>query len=118
MNILRSSFSPRSNVAVGLWTVVVSLLLCSCNRTPPIITEGAGHAITAEIEGTPLIETQTDSVVVAGPHGRVTIERERVRLDELDWTAIPADVPVTVTIKRHKVRIAAGPVTIERTMSD
>jgi hypothetical protein len=47
----------------------------------------------------------------------VTVERTRVRIEGQDWTAIPADVPVNVSIRQHKLRITAGPVTISRTVS-
>jgi hypothetical protein len=80
--------------------------------------EAAGHAISAEIDGAASIESQADFAVITSPHGRVCIEAERVRLDDLDWTAISADVPVSVRITPGRVRIAAGKVTVGRTVSN
>lgn len=95
---------------------LLALLAAGCTKLPMIATEGAGHVITAEIEGTPSIETHSELAVISGPHGRVMIERERMRLDDLEWTTIPANVPVQISLKRNKAKIIAGNVTIGRTI--
>jgi hypothetical protein len=116
--------SSRLRIAFCIWLGIGAWLVSGCGRklastaTLPVTVQAAGHTIVAEIEGTPVIDRQPGFAVIGGPHGRVTVERNRVRLDELAWTAIPADVPVNISIKRHDVKISAGGTTIRRTTSD
>jgi hypothetical protein len=120
MHALHSSFhqQPRaSRFAVIALSTLLPLLFAGCTETTSITTHAAGHEITADIEGTPSVENEPTRAVIGGPFGTVTIERERVRLDDLQWTTIQADVPVWVSIRRHKVRVKAGRVTIARTTS-
>jgi hypothetical protein len=46
----------------------------------------------------------------------VTIEPTRMKVDDADWTAISAGVPVEVKIAKGKVSLTAGSVTIKRTV--
>ena len=43
-------------------------------------------------------------------------QRARVKFDESAWTAIPEGVPVKVSISKGKLWLAAGRVTIKRTI--
>jgi hypothetical protein len=88
-----------------------------CHGTKQVVTMAAGHTITAEIAGNHSIEAEPTHAVVKGQFGQVTVERERIRIDANEWVAIAADVPVAVSIQRHKLRVSAGRVTVERTMS-
>jgi hypothetical protein len=118
MNFFPCAFRRQSHRTFAVWPVCLALLVSACAKAPTIATEAAGHTITAEVEGVPSVENQPDFAVIAGPHGRVIVERERVRLDDFEWTTIRAEVPVSVSIKRNKVRIKAGNVTIARTTND
>lgn len=93
-------------------------LVAACGGRTAYSTSAVGHSITAYIDGnTRSIETLPTSAIIRGSGGAVTIERERVRIEGNPWTAIPADVDIEVTIKANRVRIVAGRVTIERTVS-
>ena len=94
-----------------------SLLVAACDKSPTTTIHAAGHVITAQIAGTPSIDSHPTHAVIGGSGGTVTIESTRARIDDVPWTAIPADAPVTVNIRKHKVSVKAGAVTIERTIS-
>ncbi len=93
--------------------------LTACTQTPEISTRAAGHEITAEITGNgTVVESLPERGVLRSEWGQVTIERSRVRLEGLAWTPIPENVPVAVSIKRGKLRVTAGNVSIGRTISN
>jgi hypothetical protein len=98
--------------------LAAALLFPACERTPTITTAGAGHTITARIEGHPTVQATPELATIAGPHGKVQIETTRLRLDDLEWVDIPAGVAVDVLLVRHKARVTAGPVTISRTITN
>jgi hypothetical protein len=86
---------------------------------PEISTRAAGHEITAEITGNrTMVESLPDRGVLGSEWGQVTIERARMRVEGLAWTPIPESVPVAVSIKRGRLRVTAGNVSIGRTISD
>lgn len=99
--------------------VLISVFVTACGMRTTYSTTAVGHSITAYIDGkTRSIETLPTAAIIRGAAGRVTIERERVRIDDNPWTAIPRGVDVEVMIRAGRVRVVAGRVTIERTVSD
>ena len=99
-------------------TALLSLvmLITGCAKSTYLTTKAGGHEIRAEIVGNHSIDTQPERGTISSPHGIVTIERTRVKVDDADWTAIPEGVPVEVSITKGSVRLAAGKVIIKRTV--
>lgn len=98
--------------------MAASFVVTGCAHGERLSTQAAGHAIRAEVTGPHALATTPERAVLTSPYGRVTVERERVQVDGLTWTRIPADVPVDVSIRRGRLRVAAGRVTIGRTVSN
>lgn len=96
----------------SLTLVTLLLALAGCDRTPDLVTQAAGHSISARIKGPHSVETETDHAVISGPYGKVTIERAQVKVNGGRWTAIPEGVPVILEMARSKLHIKAGNVTI------
>lgn len=120
MNTPPPSRRPSWRTSIGgvALAVLLSVFVAACGRSLTYRTHAVGHDISARIEGnTRSIETQPTYAMIRGGSGAVTIERERVRIDHNPWTAIPAGVAVEVTIRAGRVRVIAGHVTIERTVS-
>jgi hypothetical protein len=111
--------SPRSRpFHAGFLALALSVFGTGCHPKT-YSTHAVGHAIAAQIEGaTRSIETLPTRAIIRGDHGAVWIERDRVRIDENPWTAIPADAAIDISIDRHTVRVKAGRVTVARTTSD
>ena len=102
--------------AVGL--AVALFAVPACTRPPEITTSAAGHAITAEIKGNGTkVEALPERGVLGSEFGQVTIERARMRVGELAWVKITEDVPVSVTIRRGKIGLQAGGVSVAQTVS-
>src|SRR5687767_13698424 len=97
---LMKSCSITRRVIAVLLTALSLGAITACTQTPEISTRAAGHEITAEITGNrTMVESLPDRGVLGSEFGRVTIERSRVQVDGLAWTAIPENVPVAVSIK-------------------
>lgn len=110
--------AARSTAATSL-VALASLTVSGCNREKPISTEGAGHRITAKLEGQlKKVESRTDDAVVASEFGHVTIERNRVRIDGEPWVGIADGSAVSITIERGRTSVQAGNVSIRRSVSD
>jgi len=109
---MSSQSRPGSQRCRALLSGAAILLLSACDRPPNLITQAAGHAISARIRGNHSLETLPDQAVITGPMGTVTIERDRVRCNGGRWTSIPAGSPVSLEMARHRLRIHAGNVTI------
>jgi hypothetical protein len=93
------------------------LALAGCATAERFETSGGGHRIAGDVEGNVVIESHDTHAAISSQFGSVTIERDRARIDQAGWTAIPVDVPVTTNISKHKVSIRAGKVTISRTVN-
>ena len=107
--------SRRAAVAT---VVLFAVLVGACSPVSKIALRAAGHEITAEIEGKQSVESLPTHAIVGSEFGKVTIEETRVRVEGLNWTQIPAGVPVKVSIKRGKLQVVAGSVRIGRTISN
>lgn len=94
------------------------LMLAStgCTKSTHITTKAGGHQIRAEIVGNHSIDSQPDRGTISSQFGKITIERTRVKFDDAPWTTIPEAAPVKVSISRGKLSLAAGSVTIKRTI--
>lgn len=108
--VKRSSLIPAQLIVLSLL-----LLLTGCHRSVRIALHSAGHSITVFVEGDHSIDTSPTGAVIRTQYGDVSVERSRVKLNELDWVAIPADVPVSVGISKHKRWLKAESVTIRQT---
>lgn len=113
---------PSSSQIPRVTTVALTLTLLAvtaCTRSPEISTSAAGHAITADIKGNGTkVEAQPERGLLSSEFGQVTIERSRMRVGELAWVGIPENVPVAVTIRRGKVALKAGRVSVAQSVSD
>lgn len=89
-------------------------LLTGCDRGARVELHAAGHPITVRVAGNHSIDTKPTGAEVRSQYGTIRIERSRVQLDGLNWTAIPEDVPVHVGISKHKQWVTAGRVTIKQ----
>ncbi len=94
---------------------ILLLGLSACRPSTQISTQAAGHAITANLEGSHSLDTQPDRVVITGEFGKITVEPARVRLGDGPWTKIHEQVPIEVGIAKHKRWITAGGVRIKET---
>ena len=98
---------------------VALLFMTACTRSPEISTTAAGHAITADIKGNGTkVETLPERGVLGSEFGQVTIERSRMRVGEQAWVKISENVPVAVTIRRGKIAMEAGGVSVAQTVSN
>jgi hypothetical protein len=97
---------------------LVALLSASsgCDQPPDVVTEAAGHAITARIRGPHGLVTEAGQAVISGPFGSVTIEPKRVNVNGGRWTSIPEGAPVSLEMAHARVRIKAGNVTISHSV--
>jgi len=93
------------------------MLITGCAKSTHLTTKAGGHEIRAEIVGNHSIDTQPERGRISSSYGSVTIERARAKIDDAQWTAIPEGVPVKVSISKGSVRLAAGKVTIKRTVN-
>jgi len=93
------------------------MLITGCAKSTHLTTRAGGHEIRAEIVGNHSIDTQPERGTISSSYGTVTIERTRVKVDDADWTTIPEGVPVEVSISKGTVRLAAGKVTVKRTVN-
>jgi PBP1b-binding outer membrane lipoprotein LpoB len=109
---------PNTNGTVTMAALLgLVMLITGCAKSTHVTTKAGGHEIRAEIVGNHSIDTQPDRGTISSSHGTVTIERTRVKVDDADWTTIPEGVPVEVSISKGTVRLAAGKVTIKRTVN-
>jgi len=95
---------------------LVMLVIAGCAKSTHLTTKAGGHEIRAEIVGNHSIDTQPERGTISSPYGKITIERARVKFDDSPWTAIPERVPVKVSISKGKLWLAAGSVTVKRTV--
>jgi predicted PhzF superfamily epimerase YddE/YHI9 len=93
---------------------VVSLTACATNAR--FETSGAGHPIFATVHGAHTIESRDTHVTIATEAGVVRVERDRARIADGPWEAIPTHVPVRITIAKRSMSLRAGSVTMSRTM--
>jgi len=96
--------------------ILLMLAFTGCTKSTHVNTSAAGHQISAEIVGNHSIDSQPGHGTISSPFGNITIERARVKFDEAAWTAIPEGVPVRVSISKGQLWLAAGPVTVKRTI--
>jgi hypothetical protein len=89
--------------------------LAACATTARFETSGAGHPIFATVQGAHTIESRDTHATIAAEGGVVRVERDRARIADGPWEAIPAHVPVRITIAKRSVSVRAGAVTISRT---
>jgi hypothetical protein len=61
-----------------------------------------------------VVESRESHATIVGEFGRVTIERDRARVDAGPWERIPEGSPVQARIFRREVSLQAGAVTISR----
>jgi hypothetical protein len=111
---------PGNNPSRFIRTAMLGFVMLSiigCAKSTHLATKAGGHEIRAEIVGDHSIDTQPERGRISSPYGTVTIERARAKIDDASWTAIPEGVPVTVSISKGTVRLAAGQVTIKRTVN-
>ena len=94
---------------VALSISVVGLL--GCAEAKHVSTQAAGHSVNISVIGQYSVEVSDNRGLIASEFGRVTIEPQRVRLNDSSWTAILEKVPVEVRISRGKLSVAAGPTT-------
>lgn len=104
-----------SRLAVSALFTLLILGLSGCAKSTQITTSAGGHPIYAEIVGNHAIDSQAGTI--SSPYGTITIERARAKFDDAQWTAIPEGVPVKVKIAKGKLWLAAGSVTIKRTIN-
>jgi len=90
--------------------------LSGCDRPPDLFTEAAGHAIAARIKGPHTVVSEAEHALIAGPFGKVTIERARVKVNDGSWTSIPEGVPVSLEMASSRLHIKAGNVTISHSV--
>jgi hypothetical protein len=111
-----SRFMTRSSFILAKLIVLCLLIgLTGCHRSVRIELHSAGHPISVLVEGNHSVDTKPTGAEIRTPYGTICIERTRVKLNGLNWTAIPEDVPVRVGISKHKQWITAGPVTTKQT---
>jgi len=120
MNNFKAAFHKLSKCHLITIAIMLGLLLLAsagCAKSTHLTTKAGGHEIRADIVGNHSIDTQPERGTISSSYGTVTIERTRVKVDDADWTAIPEGVPVEVSISKGAVRLAAGKVTIKRTVN-
>ncbi len=111
-----NSRSPR---LTAVCLALALLTVTACTRSPEISTSAAGHAITADIKGNGTkVETLPERGMLSSEFGHVTIERARMRVGEQAWVTIQENVPVTVSIRRGKVALKAGRVSVAHSVSN
>ena len=101
---------------LGLLSCLLLLGLTSCTKSTHVSTNAAGHQITAEIVGSHSIDSHPDRGTISSPFGKITIEPTRVKFDEESWNAIAEGVPIEVRISRGKLWLAAGSLSMKRTI--
>jgi hypothetical protein len=120
MNSSNRSSPKKSNqlrFTTAAFFIVSSLVFGGCANPAHFETSGGGHQIVAKVEGAAVIDSQASHAAISSQFGGVTIERDRARIDQGQWTKIPENVPVETSISRHTVSIRAGRVTISRTVN-
>ena len=120
MKSINSTASVRSDqhpLALRVFLITSIVTLAGCMNGERFETSGGGHLIAGDVEGNVVIESHETHAAISSQFGSVVIERDRARIDQAGWTKIPADVPVTTSISKHKVSIRAGKVTISRTIN-
>jgi hypothetical protein len=118
MNLHSTTMMPtnRRRVAATLSLALLVLGLTACHKVTRISTNAVGHPIHVEVTGDHSLESDAERGAIKSPHGTVVIERTRMRVDEADWTAIEASVPIDVQIEPGQVLLTAGRVTVKRTV--
>ena len=111
-NSVANDFRFIMAVMLGL----VMLVITGCAKSTHLTTKAGGHEIRAEIVGNHSLDTQPERGTISSSYGSVTIERTRAKIDDAQWTAIPEGVPVEVKISKGTVRLAAGKVTVRRSV--
>lgn len=98
--------------------LVLPLVLAGCASRERFETSGGGHQIVGDVEGPQVvIESRETHAAVSSPFGNVTIERDRAQIDQAGWVKIPENIPVKMSISKHKVSIRAGAVSMTRTIN-
>lgn len=116
----RQSNTPPAKTFQTLTLLLLTLTLLAfsgCDKSTHITTFAAGHPINATIDGTHSIDTEGYQGLISSKFGNIRIQSARVQLDNGQWTKIPEQVPVNIRITKRKLKLNAGSVTIERTIS-
>lgn len=112
-------FPPMKKPMPAFVSLTLGASLCAlngCDQPPDLVTEAAGHTISARIKGPHAMVTEGGQAVISGPYGKVTIERARVNVNGGHWTSIPEEAPVSLEMARSRLRIKAGNVTISHSV--
>jgi hypothetical protein len=114
----RPGHNPLAHrVAGSFFALLLIAGLVGCAKATRISTSAAGHEIDLVVSGNHSIESNPVQGVIKSPHGTVTIETNRVRVDNNAWTTIPVRIPVEVHISKGRVLLTAGNVTVKRTVN-
>lgn len=97
-----------------LLAALLALGAVGCRPGKSVSFEAAGHPVSASIRGNHALETTPDRAVLKGAFGRVTIERNRVQVDDGQWVKIPTDTSIRLEASPRKISLAAGNVTTIR----
>jgi len=96
--------------------LVPLLAMLGCTKVSRVSTHAAGHPVTLSVAGTHSIDEDDNRGVISSQYGRVTIERERVQLNDAPWTPIRENVPIDVRISKGTLSVAAGSTTTSVTV--
>ncbi len=96
--------------------LVPLLAMLGCTKVNRVSTHAVGHPVTVRVVGTHSIDEDDNRGVISSQYGRVTIERDRVKLNDAPWTAIRENVPIDVRISKGTLSVAAGSTTTSVTI--
>lgn len=88
------------------------LLTSGCHRDPDLVTNAAGHPVEIRVVGAHRVESGKEQGIISGPAGKITLEPERFRINDLAWTSIREEVPVRVDMRPNLLWVRAGKVTV------
>ncbi len=86
--------------------------IVGCTKTNRITTNVAGHPISARIQGSHSIDTEGDWGVIASEFGKVTIERNRMQVNDSTWTKIPEGASIELTLSKGHLSVTTGSITV------
>jgi len=116
LGLLPSPFRRRQ-IASSIAAALMISAMTGCREAQRIAINAAGHPITLEIVGDHSIEGHAERGTIQSRHGAVVIEPTRMRMEDGKWTAIEAGIPVKIRMAPGRVVMAAGRVSVERTVN-
>jgi hypothetical protein len=99
-----------------LLMIVLLLVLPACSKTSHITTTAPGHKVTGAIQELTSVDNQAGQTVITSQFGTITIERNRVLFNGAEWTTIPADAALELTLTKHKRSLTTSSKTTRKTV--